>query len=206
MSSRSLNTMPSEKKKFLDSHEFLRRSPKGLWTKGEIKGESIVISCHRRHRVEGGVIHELDPDGDIIRSGHARSFEWGDPWGVAGEVKLTDELATMCEPVRFGEFSAAIMRHVVTMISEGYGDCPEEVVGWFGEKGMTYMVGAVFLFTGDSGKFTGLIGQRAHVEMSESESGGEGMLAAIEVGQTKFRVDLVSDEDIVDFMIATSPV
>jgi len=156
--------------------------------------------------VRGSTVFEVDPDGDIERSGHVHGFEWGDPWKIIGEIWLTDEIAKMCSPVKFGVFSVAMMRHAVNMISEGYGDCPEDVIRWFREPGMGYMEGADFLFERDSGQFEGLIGQRAHVERRSEKDGTESMVAAIEVGRSRFEIDLSLDEDIVDFIIATSPV
>lgn len=206
MSSRSLNTMLREKKGYQDSLELLRRSEKGLWVRGEIKGEGIIISCHRRHEVRGNTVFEVDPDGDVKRSGHVHGFDWGDPWEEIGEINLTDEIAGMCNPIRFGVFCSAMMRHAVSMIIEGYGDCPGDVIQWFRESGMTYMDGVDFLFERDSGQFTGLTGRRAHVTLRVGEEGPAGMLATIGVDQSEFEVDLVSNDSIVDFVIATSPV
>ncbi len=185
--------------------DFYLRSARGLWVRGEIRGDSILVYCHRWHEVRGGKIYELSPDKEIIRSGPIHGFEWGDSWGLMGEIRLTDRLAGMCDPVKFSEFSYSMMVHAVSLISLGYGDTPSDVMGWFEDGSFEFLEGADLRFVKDSGQFVGLAGKNVHVEIG-LESDPPKLVATIDVAKDQFDVEVGFDRDLVDLVIATVPV
>ena len=193
---------PGKKSRQVPS-ECLVRSQGGLWVRGVITPECIEISWKPRFQYEGGTVSVLDFNGDIESVVHASEVEWGDEWRLAGEVKLIDEMAVMAGLENFDRFVFGLTRQIVHLIVCGYGETPEEVIGWASDfVNREFIVEGEYRVVDGHGDFEGLDGNRVLIEILENNL----IVAKVFVREAEFEFNIDDESKFGSFVISTIPV
>jgi|GEM_PF-2833726 len=187
----------------LGPSEYLARSRRGLWIKGVRTDEAIDIYWKPRFEYDNTNVIIFDFNGEIQEKVHGSIIDWGEEWRLAGSIKMVDEMVVMSCLQHFDDFVNALMRHAVCLLTCGYGDSPEDVIGWFDKFGeRKFVVEDEYLITGEHGEFREMKGFRVRVDRSEV---GE-LSGIVAVRGAEFEFDLNDPEIFTSFMISTTPV
>ncbi len=199
----------SSEKKTEPISEFLAKSEKGLWVKVARYEEEIRVEWQPRYVTEDGHLCTIDANGDVEsrRPIHEARYD-DDPYRLAGTIPVTDEMVEFAGLVAFEKFIYGVMRHVTYLIVGGWGDSPEEVVGWFQNFGNVNTLDIPFLIIGDYKvvgpewePIVGLNGLTISLDYGE-----EFIEATIKVVDSNFDFPLDTREVITAFLISTIPV
>lgn len=181
--------------------EYLAKSERGLWVKGELGDDRVDVFWHKRFRCEPGFVFEIDANGDVCRKMECSNVEWGDCWVRCGEIPLTDEMVRVSGIEHFHKFSYGYMRHCVELIASGYGDDPSEVVGWFSDVlSMDFAAADSYRVEESFGFFDGLCGNMVELDFFDESKGGR-----VIVLDDEYRFSFDEDGVLSSFVIATIP-
>lgn len=180
--------------------EYLDRSSRGLWVRGELGDDSINLFWKPRYVANGSNVEVYDFNGELEFVSPASGVDWGAEWRFGGRIELTDEMAELSGVDDFLDFSFALMRHAVRLAICGYGDSPEDIVEMFSSFiDKKFIVEDRYDIVGDHGEFSGLNG--CYVIVSKDENGLSGEIHM----NTKnvFVVDLDDPGLFVSFVVAS---
>lgn len=107
------------------------RTPDGLWIKSERVPNAVRVCWQARTRVDAGALVELDAQGEECQRTGLRSATYPDPWQLAGEILADASIVEIAGLQDFDWFQFGLARHAAELIRLGYGDTPQEVMGWF---------------------------------------------------------------------------
>ena len=113
--------------------EYLARSSKGVWVKAEFVDDQINVLWQPRYVTDGGDLCTLDANGDVEKRVPVAEGRYDEPYRIAGTIPIVDDTVEFCGLPHVNEFLFGLMRHAVCLILGGWGDTPEEVVGWFSD-------------------------------------------------------------------------
>lgn len=174
-----------------------------MWVKAKYIDSGIELSWQVRTNFIKGNLISYDSNGMVETSCPIERAHYYDSMKSAGIVNIDDNFAKFCGIEHFNDVIFSIMRHMVNMVTAGYGDNPEEVVGWYSNiSELKFLVGTRFRFDYEYEPFVDMIGLIGFVDIDDD---GE-YVVSIEVRNDIFRVPLDSDKILVSFIISTTPV
>jgi hypothetical protein len=82
-------------------------------------------------------VQTVDANGSVLSASSLARARWGATWERAGEIPIDEAWVAWtgvpdCDACVYG-----MMRHMVGLVAAGYGDDPEEVVGWFADVSLS---------------------------------------------------------------------
>lgn len=183
--------------------KFLKRSPKGLWVKGNRLDDRIDVSWQRRTVIDGTTVHLTDENGDVVNSMQCANIEWGDEWVSAGSIIYTDGMVEMAKIKDFERFCFGMMRHVVCLSAGGYGDSIADVVEWFKDIcAAEFIIDGEYKIVDSHGDIADMAGNIITVDRDDSGK----LNAEIIVRERRFPFDLNIPSTLTSFIITTIPI
>lgn len=166
--------------------------------------DAIEIFWQPRYKYEEGKAYIIDAQGEIESVVNIASVKYGASWRSAGIILVDDSLVEFCGLENFDFFVYALMRHSVNLIAGGWGETPEEVVGWFkGLGNLDFLLDIDYQISDPVLEpFLGL--QQCKVEVETSSDGGR--VGKVIVKEDKFLFDLEDREVLIPFLISVVPV
>jgi len=136
--------------------------------KAERRLDAIALWWQPRTVTSAGRVQTLDADGRVTSDVPLARVKWADPWVSAGEVPLDDAFVEWTGVQRFDACVYGTMRHLSGLLACGFGDTPEEVVGWFGDMGALQWIVEGVLYRIEGGdEFDGIDGSVGKMEFDE---------------------------------------
>lgn len=179
------------------------KSEKGLWVKSLREGNDVAVYVQPCTRVRDGQFERLDANGEVKSAVSVKLMSYDSPWELCGKIPIEDSWLKYCPLLDFDKFVYGIERHVAHLIALGFGDTPEEVVGWFSELSEAeFVMEADYEVVGP--EYGALAGMRGHwmdvFEVAEGLIVGE-----IEGFGSKYPFRYTIEEFLAPFVIATIP-
>lgn len=188
------------------------KSEEGLWVKGERDARGVHIYFQPRTRVEAGCLVELDANGEEVDRQPMLGASYPEPWRLVGTLEPTATIVEVAGLQDFDWFQFGVLRHAVRLIAGGWGDDPEEVMGWFADlRDGDWIRGGQYRLVGpERGPFRDLGGVRLLVddrfEATEEERARRVLTGMAQVGVAdEFPFEFPLDEVLAAFTIATVP-
>lgn len=174
----------------------------GMWIKAQVKTDGIHVFWQQRVKVVGGRVQVLDANGEVESDHPYGRFQFGDLYKSCGVISVNDDFVEFCGEDNFDEFVDAVALHVVNLVALGYGETPDEVVGWFNDlESKSFIVDGGYLFRSEHGQFAGLIGRKSRIESDEA---GELTIVGV-VGEEEFKIPMDTKTSIISFVLSTVP-
>ena len=184
------------------SSEYSDRSPGGLWVKGVLTETEIEIHWKPRFHYEQSVVTVYDYNGEVEAEIPASQVKWGEEWRLAGEIELVDAMVEIAGLENFEDFTFAILKHAVRLITCGYGDSPAEVIGWFSDLRELDFVSERYLVVREHGVFEDM--KDVFITVEEIEDKGVWKIT-LDVNDVEFEIDLKDDSNLTSFVISAIP-
>lgn len=189
------------------SSECFAKSPEGLWIKAEVVESGIELSWQVRTKISNGRLCVLDANGDVKLAIPRERAIYPETMRSAGIIPVDDAFVEFSCLDRFERMLEAVMRHATYMIACGYGDSPQEVVGWFEKIAEAKFVnGTSYRFIEEHDPFVDLLGVECVVYEDEDEDGEVDLVVVADVRDKKFEFRIDSDKSLVSFILATIPI
>lgn len=185
---------------------YYEKSEEGLWVKAVLGLNNIDISWQIRHEVVNGKVNIIGAQGEIIESVSQAQADFDELWVSCGSIPIgSDDMIDMCGVSNFDLMLNGLMRHVVRLIVLGWGETPDDVVGWFGDiKSCDFIVSGKYV-VGDEpiGMFDGLSGSIVEMD-GEFEDCPTGKIVVTDDSSFGFNLGLPSF--VGEFLMSTVPI
>jgi len=177
------------------------RSPNGMWVRAVRTEEAIRLEWQSRTRQEAGRVRTLDANGNVVDDVPASKAQWGPVWEIAGEVPLGDAFVAWTTVRAFDACAFGVMRHLVGLLAHGYGETPEDVVGWFQDMGSLQWIveGVEYRIDRELEPLVGIVGSRGVIAMNDRP------FLYLTVGEREYPISLDSVEAQRALLIAAVP-
>ena len=190
----------SAKKSALPWQHYVR-SPNGMWVRAVRTAEAIRLEWQARTRQEAGRIRTLDANGSVVDDVPSAKVQWGPVWENAGEVPLGDAFVSWTGVRAFDACAFGVMRHLVGLLAHGYGETPEEVVGWFFDMGVLQWIveGVEYRVDREVEPLVGIVGSRGVIALNDRP------VICLTVGEREYPITLDTPESLRAFLVAAVP-
>ena len=170
--------------------------------KAELAEDEIHVFWQPRHTVEDGYLCRWDANGNIEYRVPVAEGRYDVPYRLAGVIPVVDATVDFCGLKEFNDFLFGIMRHVVCLIIGGWGDTPEEVVGWFQDlSALEFLQESEYKVIGPEREpFIGIQDTKIHLAFN-----GADIVAYLTVKEARFEHVMEGNADVTAFVISTIP-
>lgn len=174
-----------------------------MWVKAILLENGIELFWQVRTAFINGNLISYDANGAIETSNPVGMARYFDSMKSAGIVNIDDDFVDFCGIEYFNDMIVSIMRHMVNMVTSGYGDKPEDIVEWYSNiSELKFLSGTRFRFDSECEPFIGMVGLIGFVDIDEDDN----YIVNINVRNEKFVIPLDSNKILVSFIISTTPV
>ena len=174
-----------------------------MWVKAVLLENGIELFWQVKTSFINGNLISYDANGSIETSSPIGIARYFDSMRSAGIVNIDDDFVEFCGVERFTDMVISIMRHMVNMVTSGYGDKPEDIVEWYSNiSELKFLSGTRFRFDSECEPFIDMVGLIGFVDNDENGN----YIVDINVKNNKFRIPLDSYKVLVSFIISTTPV
>jgi hypothetical protein len=150
-----------------------------------------------------GRVCVIDANGDVESSFPRERAIYPKTMRRAGLIPVDDAFVEFSCLENFEDMLEAIMRHSSYMIACGYGDYPEEVVGWFESIAEAeFMNGTSYRFIEEYAPFENMLGVRCTVFENEEDD----LIVVAKVREKEFEFRIKDDKSLASFILSTIPV
>lgn len=181
--------------------EIYARSREGLWVKARLVDSGIELLWQVRTSISHGKLISYDFNGNVESLCDINIARYENVMKSAGIVPIYDDFVSFCGVDKFDIFVESIMNHMVNMAISGYGEDPGEIIDWYSNiSEMKFMDGTRFKFYRDCEPFCDMYGLMCDVSVI-----GDKYEAVVDIRDNKVNI-LISDKDLISFIISTIPV
>lgn len=138
-----------------------------MWVKAEVDDAGIHFYWQQRTIAEKGEILVFDWNGEVESRHKYGEFQYGDLYRSFGSI-LFDASFVENWGADYDAAIESICSHVLKLVILGYGDNPEQIVGWFRDmESMEFLVESDYQFVVGRGSFLGMDGTRVSVSIDD---------------------------------------